>query len=48
MIDDGEDIDIEYMEVSAKDGINIQELFEIITIKLLKRGNGLKGGVAYK
>ena len=38
-LDEDEDIDIKYMEVSAKSGLNVQKLFEEISHKLLMRYN---------
>ena len=38
MIDrEGKDIDIEFMEVSAKEGNNIHDLFHTISAKLIDR-----------
>lgn len=46
MIDrEGTDVDIEFMEVSAKDGTNIFELFHAIAEKLIEKydvSNGIK------
>jgi len=38
-LDDDEEIDIKHMEVSAKSGLNIQQLFEEISKKLLLKYN---------
>ena len=38
-LEDDEDIDLKFMEVSAKSGVNIQQLFEEISQKLLMRYN---------
>lgn len=38
-LEDDEDIDLKFMEVSAKSGLNIQQLFEEISQKLLMRYN---------
>ena len=38
-LEEDEDIDIKFMEVSAKSGVNIQKLFEEISQKLLMRYN---------
>lgn len=38
-LEDDEDIDLKFMEVSAKSGFNIQKLFEEISQKLLMRYN---------
>jgi len=46
--DDEEDIDINFIEVSAKEGTNITTLFDEICMKLLERHNKAKsigGGV---
>ena len=42
-LDDDEEIDIQFMEVSAKSGINIQILFEDISKKLLLKYNKASG-----
>ena len=42
-LDEDEDIDIKFMEVSAKSGVNIQKLFEEISQKLLLRYNKAVG-----
>ena len=46
-VEEEETIDIKFLEVSAKEGTNINALFEEISVKLLERHNkamGLKGG----
>ena len=45
-VEEEESIDIKFLEVSAKEGTNINALFEEISVKLLERHNkamGLKG-----
>lgn len=42
-LDDDEEIDIKHMEVSAKSGLKIQELFEEISKKLLLKYNKAAG-----
>ena len=45
--DDDSPIEIKFLEVSAKEGTNINALFDEISVKLLERNNkalGLKGG----
>ena len=42
-LDDDEEIDLKFMEVSAKTGVNIQSLFDEISQKLLVRHNKAAG-----
>lgn len=46
--DDDEDIDINFIEVSAKEGTNIATLFDEICMKLLERHNKAKSGAIGK